>query len=117
MLQTTNENLFKKFLETILFTVGSNDKFYGHLLEFLNYRRTIANREEVYSLYSLRRGIGERTREQLEQFDNVLDSMRRCSSTEVMIHTIQFQSECFMFFTSSDLKEYFGYIVFPYIES
>lgn len=107
-------DLLHKLLKEILKEHTAEEKFYEYLVNLLQYRTVFLERESTYSLYSLRRDIGERSVEQLVQFDTVLMNMSKYTGAQIIIHTIQFPEEFYLFFTDTNVVEYLGYIVFPY---
>lgn len=101
--------LFKQLLDN----TPATSPFFTDLIKHLKYRKIVLETERTYSLYKLRRDIGKRTEEQLKQFDVVLDNLSVFKGDKISIHTIVFRFESYLFFTSEDTSEYFGYILVP----
>ncbi|RAJ88232.1 hypothetical protein CLV59_1011000 [Chitinophaga dinghuensis] len=110
-------DFFHALILRILSNVESGNKFYDYLMGVLPYTVEKMEKKDAHSLYLLRRDLGDRSKEQLEQFNTVLNSMEEYSGEEVLIHTIQFPEKFFLFFTGSKVEYYLGYIEVPYRES
>lgn len=101
--------LFKNLVENSSATV----RFFEDLSQQLKYKAIVLETDRAYSLYQLRRDSVERPEIQRSQFDGVLEKLSAFQGDKVITHIIMFRFESYFFFTSEDISEYLGYIVFP----
>jgi len=102
-----------KFLNLTLRSDSIEFGFYAELVEQLRYKVLFLDRERALSLYSFRRDVVERTEEQLKQFDELLENMSKYEGEKVVIHGFIFVDKVYLFFTGSNVNDYFGCIIAP----
>lgn len=106
-----------KFFNLALPSESVGSDFYAELAKQVQYRAIFLDRERAFGLYSFRRDVVERTEEQLKQFDELLENMSKYKGEKVIIHVFIFIDKGYMFFTGSDVNNYFGCIIAPVSEA
>jgi len=102
-----------KFLNLTLLSDSIGFGFCAELVKQLQYKVLFLDRERAFRLYSFRRDVVERTKEQLKQFDELLENMSKYEGEKVIIHGFIFVDKVYLFFTGSDVNNYFGCIIAP----
>jgi len=106
-----------KFLNLALSSESIGFDFYAELVKQLQYKVLFLDRERAFTLYSFRRDVVERPEEQLKQFDELLENMSKYEGEKVIIHGFIFIDKVYLFFTGSDVNNYFGCIIAPASEA
>jgi hypothetical protein len=107
------ESYIYTLLKNLLNADVAKKDFFNKLNGLEKYRFIITEKRETHTLYFSRRNNGNRSEDQLKQFDEVLKNLALYDGDKVAIHLVSLVDESFMFFTSADIKEYFGCIIVP----
>lgn len=112
VLKVKSRGLFWNLLSSIcvLFAKENDEIVNGDFMSAFRYNVVEVDRTQAYGVYKIRRDLVNRSDDQFMQFDKVLDGLLNFKEEKVLIHLLNPGIRNFLFFTSTDCRQIFGYI-------